>query len=45
MNRKLDLNQETLNDLTSSQDLKEQERFAPTLQPCEGPTFISCAFC
>jgi hypothetical protein len=45
MNRKLDLNQETLNNLTSSQDIKQNERFVPTLQPCEGNTFISCTFC
>lgn len=45
MNRKLELNQETLNNLNSSQDIKQKERFAPTLQPCEGPTWVSCAFC
>ena len=45
MNRKLELNQETLNNLTSSQDIKQTERFGHTLQPCEGQTFVSCAFC
>ena len=45
MNRKLELNQETLNNLTSSRDIKQKERFVQTLQPCEGHTFVSCAFC